>query len=209
MTMSGANLEPELTALQAQALELRNGEKKLSWNQIAERMGVRRSSASEAYNGALRKIKKYGNNLGTRTPLSEVALPDESSDKMDRQFAKFVKKLRGGVTNELFLGLLEKGLLRACWILANDTTAFERLNAKELSLLIGHLTETRQLLRGEPTKIISIEDRRNLDELTEAWIKEATRRRQFVDLEPGDYSADPEGELRDVTKVRVVELPVK
>lgn len=186
--MSGSNLEPELTALQAQALELRNGEGKLSWGQVAERMGVARTTASNAYYGAMRKIKKYGDTLGTRTPLGEIALPDESlgKSKLDRQFAKFVKGLRG-VTSDVLLELLETGLLKALWRLANDDSVFARLNGKELGLLAGNLIERRQLLRGEPTKIISVEDRRHWDELSVALLQEVKRRGLDINLPSSQY----------------------
>lgn len=178
---------PELTARQARVLEIRNGEPKLNWAQIGERLGVPRSTASSVYYSAMRKIKKHGKDLGTQIPLNEGLLAPLEDKTLERQFAKFVKKLRGGVTNELFLGLLEKGLLKAHWILANDPTVFERLNAKELSLLISHLTETRQLLRGEPTKIISVEDRRHWDELSVALLQEVKRRGLDINLQSSQY----------------------
>ncbi len=181
------SLSPELTARQARVLEIRNGEPKLNWTQIGERLGVPRSTASSVYYSAMRKIKKHGKDLGTQISLNEGLLEPVVDKALERQFAKFVKKLPGGVTNELFLGLLEKGLLKAHWILANDPTVFERLNAKELSLLISHLIESRQLLRGEPTKIVSMEDRRHWDELGIALLQEIKHRGLEVNLPPDQY----------------------
>ena len=162
----------ELTDLQAQALELRDNGEKLSWTEIGERMGVGRSIASNAYRGA---IKKAG-------ALSE--LPNEGV--LELQFQKFVKGLRG-VTSDVLLELLETGLLKALWRLANDSSVFARLDGKELGLLAGNLIERRQLLRGEPTKIISVEDRRHWDELSVALLQEVKRRGLDITLPPSQY----------------------
>ncbi len=62
---------------------------------------------------------------------------------------------------------------------------------KELALLIGHLTETRQLLKGEPTKIISVEDRRHWDELGVALLHEVERRNLKYDLPPSQFQEMP------------------
>ncbi len=162
----------ELTDLQAQALELRDNGEKLSWAQIGERMGVGRSIASNAYRGAIKKAKV----------LSEV--PDEGI--LELRFDKFVKGLRG-VTSDVLLELLETGLLKALWRLANDSSVFARLNGKELGLLAGNLIERRQLLRGEPTKIISVEDRRHWDELSVALLQEVKRRGLDINLPPSQF----------------------
>ena len=78
-------------------------------------------------------------------------------------------------------------MAKAFWILAHDDSVFERMNAKELSLMISHLTETRQLLKGEPTKIISVEDRRHWDELGVALLQEVERRGLKYDLPASEF----------------------
>ncbi len=180
------SLTPELTARQARVLEIRNGEPKLSWAQIAERLGVPKTTASNAYYAAMRKVKMFGNDLGTRTPLDEGLLKPLGDEALERQFAKFVKKLKGGFNTDVLLGLLETGIFKGAWRLANDESVWERLTGKDLSLLLGHLIETRQLLRGEPTKIISVEDRRGYAELMKVFIAEADRRGIVVE---GQFSA--------------------
>ena len=182
---------PELTARQAWVLEIRNGEPKLSWAQIGERMGIARTTASNAYYAAMRKVKMFGNDLGTRTPLDKGLLAPLGDEVLERRFAKFVKKLKGGFTPEVLLELLETGILKGAWRLANDESVWGRLNGKDLSLLLGHLIETRQLLRGEPTKIISMEDRRHWRELHLVLIQEGERRGyKEIDLSPSQYQKE-------------------
>ena len=180
-------LTPELTARQARVLEIRNGEPKLSWAQIGERLGVPSTTASNVYYYAMRKIKKHGKDLGTQIPLDEGLLEPLGDKVLERRFAKFIKKLKGGFTTEGLLELLETGILKGAWRLANDDSVFERMNAKDLSLLLGHLIETRKLLRDEPSKIHSMEDRRHWDELGRAILEEVERRGLVVDLPPGQY----------------------
>ena len=183
-----AGNSPRLTVRQAKAYELRTGDGKLSWRQIGERMGVAKSNAAEAYSQALVKIERFGLEACTPPGCSLPVLSEEVA--LEQEFKKFIRELKGA-TNELFLGLLEKGLAKAFWILANDDSVFERLNAKELALLIGHLTETRQLLKGEPTKIISVEDRRHWDELGVALLHEVERRNLKYDLPPSQFQEMP------------------
>lgn len=52
---------------------------------------------------------------------------------------------------------------------------------RDLSMGIGILIEKRQLLKGEPTQIISIEERKRLDELLPMLVKEALRRGITID----------------------------
>ncbi len=185
--MPGPKPDQELTAREARILKIRNGQPNLSWSQIAKQLGVPTTTASNRYYAAMKKVEKYGGDLPVRIPLSEGVLEPLEDKVLKRQFTKFVKQLKNGVTTDVLLGLLETGLLKAHWRLANDDTVFDRLNGKELSLLISHLLEKRQLLMGEPTKIVSVEDRRHWDELGVALIQELKRRKLGYDLPPSQY----------------------
>ena len=52
----------------------------------------------------------------------------------------------------------------------------DRSTAKDLAIVIGVLAEKRQLLSGEATSIISVEDSRQLNEILPAVLAEAKRR---------------------------------
>lgn len=58
-----------------------------------------------------------------------------------------------------------------------DDKVMAEASARDLGLMAGVLIEKRQLLRGEPTQIISNDDRKKLHELLPALIAEGNRRR--------------------------------
>jgi hypothetical protein len=62
-----------------------------------------------------------------------------------------------------------------------DDYVMSEANFRDLSMGIGILIEKRQLLKGEPTQIISIEERKRLDELLPMLVKEAARRGITID----------------------------
>ena len=175
-----AVLTPELTDLQSRALDLRD-KQHLGWAEMGKVMGIPRGSARGHYQRAVRKIQTFS---GT---------PDESV--MERQFAEFLTGVKS-VTSDVLLEMLEMGLLKALWRLANDPGVLARLNGKDLASTARNLNEMRQLLRGEPTKIISMEDRRGMAELSKAIFAEAKRRGvDFTDftLPAEQYSVDEPG----------------
>ncbi len=55
---------------------------------------------------------------------------------------------------------------------------------KDRAILMGIAIEKRQLLRGEPTQILTFEERKKLDELLPAVLREAKRRGMTLDLTP-------------------------
>lgn len=62
-----------------------------------------------------------------------------------------------------------------------DDFALSQASAKDLAVAIGILIEKRALLRGEPTQIMTIEERANLNVLVSAVVAEANRRGITVD----------------------------
>lgn len=58
---------------------------------------------------------------------------------------------------------------------------------KDLAIMFGILVEKRQLLLGEPTQILSVEERKRINELIPALVEEAQRRGMTIDMAPGEY----------------------
>ena len=83
------------------------------------------------------------------------------------------RELRTIKTNEL-VAKLEDRLSAALDYLSN--AKLDISTAKDLGIVIGILAEKRQLLSGEPTNIISVEDSRQLNEILPAVLAEAKRR---------------------------------
>jgi len=71
-----------------------------------------------------------------------------------------------------------------------DDTAFAKANLRDLGIVLGILIEKRQLLRGEPTQILSVEERMSLDISIPLIVKEAQRRGMTIDMDPIDASSE-------------------
>lgn len=64
-------------------------------------------------------------------------------------------------------------------------------SARDLAMGIAQLTEKRQLLRGEPTQIISDHERSKLNELLPALMREASRRGVTLDGQVTEKTVSP------------------
>lgn len=87
-------------------------------------------------------------------------------------------------TTKGFLAQMEDRLDRALHYL--DDYALSGATAKDLAVIIGILTEKRQLLRGEPTAILSSEERVTLNALIPVVVREAQRRGITIDMNSGE-----------------------
>ena len=65
-----------------------------------------------------------------------------------------------------------------------DDYTFANAELRDLAVTFGILAEKRQLLRGEPTQILSVNERVNMNELLPQIIKEAGRRGMTIDATP-------------------------
>jgi hypothetical protein len=70
-----------------------------------------------------------------------------------------------------------------------DDFALSQSSAKDLAIVMGILIEKRQLLKGEPTQIISTEDRSKLINIMPLLIVEAKRRGLTIDMNPETQEA--------------------
>jgi len=64
-----------------------------------------------------------------------------------------------------------------------DDFTFANANLKELGIFTGIMIEKGQLLKGLPTQIMSVEERKNLHELLPLMMREAQRRGITIDME--------------------------
>ncbi len=92
--------------------------------------------------------------------------------------------LRDVKTSELLV-LVKDRALRALKYL--DDAVLSEAGAKDLAIISGILIEKAQLLSGEPTQRLTIDDRRELNELIPVLVEEAQRRGQVIDLTQADY----------------------
>jgi hypothetical protein len=79
-----------------------------------------------------------------------------------------------------------------------DEVTLSTATASQLAVVFGILSDKRQLLRGEPTQILSVQERSSLDTLMPALLAEAKRRGQSVELTPNEHGEYVPAQLQPV-----------
>lgn len=115
--------------------------------------------------------------------------------RLRAQHSPLINELRTTNSSEL-TGILEDRIWRALQYL--DDFNLAKAPARDLAVIVGILLEKRQLLRGEPTHILSTTERANLNELVPLMVKEA-QRRGIEFMEGVDYH-----EVEQVDQARAV-----
>jgi len=103
--------------------------------------------------------------------------------RLRAQYQPVVRELENIHTGQLLRQLETKANMALEYL---DDYALAQSSAKDLAIIVGILLEKRQLLRGEPTQIISMEERQGLDELTQQLVKDARRRGLTIDMTAED-----------------------
>jgi hypothetical protein len=99
--------------------------------------------------------------------------------------------LNGEVDNEFLVAQIENKLHLALQYMGPDKMQDANLNT--LVKFFGILLDRRQLLKGEPTQIVTNTDRRALNDLLPAILAEAERRGMTVPLIEGDMEVVSNG----------------
>ena len=71
-----------------------------------------------------------------------------------------------------------------------DDYTFANAELRDLAVTFGILAEKRQLLRGEPTQILSVNERTHMNDLLPMIVKEAGRRGMTIDATPINIDDD-------------------
>ena len=132
------------------------------------------------------------------TAARELGLDEKVTARMleriKSQFQPVLSEMRAVKTTEI-LKALEDRAYRA--LLYMDDYALAKSSAKDLAVIAGIMLEKRALLRGEPTQILSVEDRTSMNELLPALLQEAQKRGMFVDVIDGMVDVTPGDADRD------------
>lgn len=166
-------------------LGLRNGERGTEGRTATELRNPEKAAAAiDALTDPLEKVKDA---------LAAAGLPGKVSDALLRRLrVKFfgaVTEVRAFKTQELVrmceekLGMIDHYL---------DDKVMAEASARDLGLMAGVLIEKRQLLKGEPTQIISNDDRKKLHELMPALIAEGRRRAITVEGQVTEITIEPQ-----------------
>jgi hypothetical protein len=128
-----------------------------------------------------------------REAIRAAGLPERAGEALLRRLrSKFfgvITECRNLKTNEI-LELLGQRIHLGLQYL--DDKAFAEASARDIMIGLAGLMEKRQLLRGEPTQIVSEVERKKMHELTPLLIQEAQRRGLTI-----------EGEAKRVEDVRL------
>lgn len=135
--------------------------------------------------------------------------PGQMSRLLSRVRAKYqpvLSELKTVKAGEL-VNLLEDRAYRALEYL--DDFALAKSSAKDLAIVAGIMLEKRQLLKGEPTHILSTTERMSMSELVPLLVQEAEKRGltllnegDMVDITP----AEPERAARPRVRVRGADI---
>ncbi len=121
-----------------------------------------------------------------------LGLPQQSACKIYDRFANKYRVVVDGLRKASTVDIL--ALLDHCIRDVMESLATEdwsKVGARDKAVIGGILIDKRQLLSGEPTAIISVDDRRSIEELSKAFVYEAKRRGLVHDLQPGEYTTVP------------------
>lgn len=112
-----------------------------------------------------------------RIAMAEAGLPEKVSETLIHRirvkYSGVITETRNLKTNEILDMLGKKIHLGMTYL---DDKVMSEASARDLMLGLGVMVEKRQLLRGEPTAIVTDLERKKLNELLPALIAESRRR---------------------------------
>lgn len=190
----------KLTEREAEVVRLRD-EEDLSWNAIADVLGSSKSSVNSSYRNATNKKNRPPNSFSQaievkdpekaaevldvatdpfmtiRAAAKECGFPKSTLHQLMKRIEARYKPLGDAIRtlkNDEMIKLLEDRARRAFEYL--DDFALSTASAKDLAIAGGVMIDKARLLKEQSTQIITVKDRRNMDELGAALIKEFARR---------------------------------
>ena len=146
--------------------------------------------------------------LGEQTGLPQRTI-DAFINRFKRRYLPVKLEAERITTKELVRKLETKANMALEYM---DDIAFNEASLRDLAVTLGILLEKRQLLNHEATVIIGIEERKHLNELIPAMLREAERRGMLLEHEaegPARVLPRLEVAVNDIsTSLRRNELPV-
>lgn len=134
--------------------------------------------------------------MGSDEPLKALAVECGLSKSVAQRLAQRIRSRHGAVVEAVkqrstrdFVEKLEEKAWAALEMIDDFTLSCS--SAKDLAIIVGIMLEKRQLLSGQPTAILSFEERRNMDELMPLLVKEAQRRGMIVDGHAHEIGGEP------------------
>ncbi len=150
----------------------------MEFKDIGARMGIRHQVACKYYKAA---IKKMGVQPLPARVVKAAAQREKALVQAERALEKGAEagKLLKDLTDANTITLMKEVRVRALVQLDDARLAEEK--ALGLTRIAGIMTDKIQLMEGEPTSIVRIEDRRQLDEIGKAILEEFERRGMILE----------------------------
>lgn len=102
-------------------------------------------------------------------------------ERLEKRYLPVSNQIKAFKTGEL-LGKIDEKIAMSLEYM--DEVQFATAGLKDNAIAFSILVEKRQLLRGEPTQIFSVEERKNLNDLIPDLLREAKRRGYTYDVNP-------------------------
>jgi hypothetical protein len=135
----------------------------------------------------------------------EVGLPQTTANeivkRLETRYMPVTKEVEK-FTTKTILQKIETALPLMLDKLA-DTDLINKSTLREVAVAANILVDKRQLLRGEPTQIMSIDERKSLDDLAPVFLAEARRRGQIVDVEFEDKTPIDVGKVSGTMRHKI------
>lgn len=106
-------------------------------------------------------------------------------ERLEKRYLPVSNKIKAFKTSEL-LGKIDEKIAMSLEYM--DEVQFATAGLKDNAIAFSILVEKRQLLRGEPTQIFSVEERKNLNDLIPDLLREAKRRGYTYDVNPTHHN---------------------
>jgi len=151
---------------------------------------ARRIEAKEPEKAAAFMILASHPDISVRRAAEHVGIAygtaNHLHERMQTEYLPVLETLRKYSTKD-FLALLDDRIGKALKFLGDDKK-WKKAEIRDIGVVMGILFDKRQLLRGEPTSIISVELRRQLIDSIPLIVEEARRRGEEIEYNPGEFS---------------------
>ena len=105
-------------------------------------------------------------------------------NRMAARQAGFKHSLKSLDVKHIITSINEKIALTLHYL---DEFGISTAKPRDLAIILGILIDKRQLLLGEPTQILSMQERKHVNDLIPALLQEAEARGMTIDLSPASY----------------------
>jgi transposase-like protein len=160
-------------------------------------------SDPKTYAKALAKLSGPQRNISA--VAREMGLSPEAATKIARELEQELQPLQRAIEDVRVEDLAKQfGTLTRDALAAITQPKLDGANARDLGVLAGIGSQNFQLLRGQPTQRLEINDRREMNELVKMMLEEAKRRGIEIDVTPDGGATAKKSPYKNAADQRMV-----